>query len=200
GNSGAHSFGQWGRVRGEGVAAMAGEVGHRDVVHHAGKPVGERLLRELQREAAGRVPERGDFLFAEGGSDRDRKMAGAVQHEATARGARLQAACPRGLQLYGAKTKFAANGCDVTSLSEPGTKSRLGQERKESRHLAHGRRNGQAHDDREKPRIGLYAVHGTLKNCLILPREPLEPSGERLCFFFSSVTLEQSGENQNNYR
>jgi uncharacterized membrane protein YdbT with pleckstrin-like domain len=53
-------------------------------------------------------------------------MAGAVQHEATARGARLQAACPRGLQLYGAKTKFAANGCDVNSLSEPGTKSRLG--------------------------------------------------------------------------
>jgi transposase InsO family protein len=54
------------------------------------------------------------------------KMAGAVQHAAPALGARIQAACPRGLQPLDAKSEFAAHGCDVDSLSEPGTKARLG--------------------------------------------------------------------------
>jgi hypothetical protein len=39
-----------------------------------------RLLRKLQREVAGRVLERRDFLFVEGGTDRNRKVAGAVQY------------------------------------------------------------------------------------------------------------------------
>ena len=37
----------------EGAAEVAGEGGHEDVVHRAGQSVGERVLRELQREAAG---------------------------------------------------------------------------------------------------------------------------------------------------
>ena len=37
----------------EGIAEVAGEGGHRDAVHRAGKSLGERLLRKFQREAAG---------------------------------------------------------------------------------------------------------------------------------------------------
>ena len=37
----------------EGAETMAGEGGHGDAVHRAGKSLGERLLRKLQREAAG---------------------------------------------------------------------------------------------------------------------------------------------------
>ena len=54
--------------------------GNGNAVHRARKSLGERLLRELQREAAGRMLERRDFLFAERGADRDRKVAGGVQH------------------------------------------------------------------------------------------------------------------------
>jgi putative transposase len=39
----------------------------------------------------------GEILLSEGGANRDRKMAGGIQHEAAALGARLQAACLRGL-------------------------------------------------------------------------------------------------------
>ena len=45
----------------------------------------------LQREGAGRVLERRDLLFAEGGADRDRAVASGIQHEATPFGARLHA-------------------------------------------------------------------------------------------------------------
>ena len=38
-----------------------------------------------------------DLLLTEGGTDRDREVAGGMQHEEAALGARLQAACPRGL-------------------------------------------------------------------------------------------------------
>ena len=48
-----HSFRQRVGVRGKGAETMAGEVGHGDAVHRAGKSLGERLLRKLQREAAG---------------------------------------------------------------------------------------------------------------------------------------------------
>ncbi len=59
--------------------------------------MGERLLRKLQRKAAGRMLERRDLLLAEGGPDRDREMAHGVQHDAAALGAGLQAAGPGGL-------------------------------------------------------------------------------------------------------
>ena len=97
-----HSLGQRPGVRGRGTAEVAGEGGHRDAVHRTGKSLGERLLRKLQREAARRMPERGDFLFAEGGAGGDREMAGGVQHDATALGAGLQAAGAGGVR--------AANG------------------------------------------------------------------------------------------
>ena len=42
-------------VHGAGSAQLAGGPGSEDAVHRAGQPVGERLLRIFQREAAGRV-------------------------------------------------------------------------------------------------------------------------------------------------
>ena len=53
------------------------------------RQVTERILRIIQREAARRVFERRDFLFAEGGADRDREVASRIQHEATTLGAWL---------------------------------------------------------------------------------------------------------------
>ncbi len=44
--------GQRAGVYGRGVADVAGESGHPAVVHRAWESVGERVLRELQREAA----------------------------------------------------------------------------------------------------------------------------------------------------
>ena len=41
--------------------------------------MGERVLRELQWEAEGGTPERGDLLLVEGGTDRDQAVAAAVQ-------------------------------------------------------------------------------------------------------------------------
>jgi transposase InsO family protein len=63
-----------------------------NAVHHPRQSAGERLLRELQRQAAGRVLERRDLLFTEGGADRDRTVAGAVQHSPAAFLAGLPAA------------------------------------------------------------------------------------------------------------
>ena len=76
---------------------MAGEGGYGDAVYRTGKSVGERLLRKLQREVAGRVLEWRDFLLAERGAGGDREVAHRVQHKAPSLGARLQAACPGGL-------------------------------------------------------------------------------------------------------
>lgn len=56
---------------------------------------GNNALLPKGREVAGRVVERRDFLLSEGGANRDRKMAGELQHQAAAQRARLQAACPR---------------------------------------------------------------------------------------------------------
>src|ERR1019366_5655682 len=90
-NPGAHSFGQWAGVHCRGVAEVAGEGGYEDVVHRAWESVGERVLRELQREVARRVLERRDLLLAEGGTDSDGEVAGGIQHGAAALGAGLQA-------------------------------------------------------------------------------------------------------------
>src|ERR1017187_7314689 len=48
----AHTFGQWAGVYCRGVAEVAEQSGHEDVVHRAWESVGERVLRELQREVA----------------------------------------------------------------------------------------------------------------------------------------------------
>ena len=63
--------------------------GHGNAVHRTGKSMGKRLLRELQRETAGGMLEWRDLLFAEGGADRHRAVAGGVQHAKTPFGARL---------------------------------------------------------------------------------------------------------------
>src|ERR1019366_6654208 len=51
-NSGAHPFGQRTRVYCRGVAEVAGKAGHEDALYRAWESVGERVLRELQRQAA----------------------------------------------------------------------------------------------------------------------------------------------------
>jgi hypothetical protein len=44
--------GQWPGIRSPGVAEAACRAKHRNVAHRAGKPLGERLLRMLLRQAA----------------------------------------------------------------------------------------------------------------------------------------------------
>lgn len=67
-----------------GSAGVAGAAWYEDPVHRAGQPVGERLLRELQRQAQGRVPEAGDLLQPQGGSGDHRHLAGSLQPRAAA--------------------------------------------------------------------------------------------------------------------
>src|SRR5271170_937557 len=43
-DTGAHPFGQWAGVHCQGVAEVAGQSGHEDVVHRAWESVGERVL------------------------------------------------------------------------------------------------------------------------------------------------------------
>ena len=92
GITGAHTFGQRTRVYCGRVAKVAGSVGYEDVVHRTWESVGERVLREFQREVAGRVLEWRDLLLAEGGPDSDGAVAGGIQHGASTLGARLEAA------------------------------------------------------------------------------------------------------------
>ena len=56
-----------GLARGKSRAAVVGARGHRDALYRAGQPVGERLQRELQRQAQGRAVERGDLLLVGAG-------------------------------------------------------------------------------------------------------------------------------------
>src|ERR1019366_968363 len=97
GCAGASSLRQRPRVRRQGSAEMARRYRSEDGLYRAGKSVGERLLRELQLEAAGRVPERRDLLLDE----RDRGAGGAVasplQHRPAALFAGLPATGPRGM-------------------------------------------------------------------------------------------------------
>jgi transposase InsO family protein len=53
--------------------------------------MGEWLLRELQRQAPGRAAQWRDLHHAEGGQDRDRRLAPALQHPSPALLARLPA-------------------------------------------------------------------------------------------------------------
>jgi len=77
-------------IRSQGTAeVVAGQSGYGHALYRARKPLGERLLRKLQWQAEGSVPEWRDLLFAEGSADRDREVAGGIQHEATTPGARL---------------------------------------------------------------------------------------------------------------
>ena len=57
--------------------------GHTVIVRSAGQPVGERLQRELQRQAQGRAVERGDLLLVGGGGRAGRAMEARVQYRPT---------------------------------------------------------------------------------------------------------------------
>jgi transposase InsO family protein len=61
----------------------------KDTLHRARVSMGERLLRIVQLEAAGRVPERRDLLLVEGGADTGRTLAGSLQHHQATLFARL---------------------------------------------------------------------------------------------------------------
>ena len=61
------------------VAAVLGARGRRDALYRAGQPVGERLQRELQRQAQGRAVERGDLLLVGAGGRAGRAMEARVQ-------------------------------------------------------------------------------------------------------------------------
>src|SRR5664279_5824242 len=61
---------------------MAGFGGNQAAVHRAGEPVGKRILRIVQRQAARRMFERRDILLAEGSPRRHRAMAQVLQHRA----------------------------------------------------------------------------------------------------------------------
>src|ERR1700687_430114 len=54
--------------------------------------MGERLLRIVQLEDAGRVPERRDLLLVEGGAGAGRTLAGSLHHHPSTLFARLQIA------------------------------------------------------------------------------------------------------------
>jgi len=56
-----------------------------------GKPLGERLLRELQRQAARRAAQRGNLLQPQGSEGCNRAVASPLQHRQTALLARLSA-------------------------------------------------------------------------------------------------------------
>jgi transposase InsO family protein len=77
-------------------------VGARTRVHRARKPLGERLLRELQLQAPRRAAERGGVLQHRRGEDRHRELATALQYTAPALEPRLQAARAARRALAGA--------------------------------------------------------------------------------------------------
>ena len=66
GASRVSEVGQRTGVHREARAAVVGARGRRDALYRAGQPVGERLQRELQRQAQGRAVERGDLLLVGG--------------------------------------------------------------------------------------------------------------------------------------
>src|SRR5271168_1992374 len=71
--------------------------------------------------------ERRDFLLTDRGTDRDREVAGGIQHQAAALVAGLQAASTGGLySSHATKLKFTGPSCDVNSLIRRGTKTRAG--------------------------------------------------------------------------
>src|SRR5258708_12507703 len=76
---------------------MAGRYRRKDTLYRTRQPVGERLLRELQLKAAGRVPEWRDLLLVEGGAGAGRTLAGSLQHHPPTPFARLPIASTRNL-------------------------------------------------------------------------------------------------------
>src|ERR1035437_10224872 len=76
---------------------MARRYGSEDGLYRARKPVGKRLLRELQLEAAGRVPERRDLLLDERNQGAGGAVASSLQHRPATLLAGLSTTGTRGL-------------------------------------------------------------------------------------------------------
>ena len=96
-----HSFRQWPGVRRRCSSRMDRRRRSQDRLHRTWKPVGERLLRKLQRQAARRTAQRRDLLHIEGGADRDRNLAAALQQGASTLVAGIPTAGTRGTRLAG---------------------------------------------------------------------------------------------------
>ena len=90
-DSGAYPFRQWTGVCCPAAAGLAPRTGDQSPVYRARQSLGERVLRELQWEAEGGIPEWGDLLLVAGGPDRNRGVESSVQHGAAAHGSGLQA-------------------------------------------------------------------------------------------------------------
>jgi transposase InsO family protein len=71
-------------VHGDGDPQVDRQGGLPNALHRAGEPVGERLQRELQREAPGRAAEAGDLQHAARGQGADRGLALGVQPHSAA--------------------------------------------------------------------------------------------------------------------
>ena len=78
------------------VRRWLGRVGVETLFIEPGSPWGERLQRELQRQAQGRAVERGDLLLVGGGGRAGRAMEARVQYRPTPQ--RLRPAFPRPLR------------------------------------------------------------------------------------------------------
>lgn len=77
--SGAYPVGQRSRVLRKGGSGVARETWRGNAICSAGQSLGERIHQVIQREAAGRAAEPGDFLHAEGGPYPDRAVEAALQ-------------------------------------------------------------------------------------------------------------------------
>ena len=75
--------GQRAGVHGQARAAVVGQARCSDAIHRARKSVGERLQRELQRQAEGRVPERRNLLHTARGCRPRRAVEAALQYRPT---------------------------------------------------------------------------------------------------------------------
>jgi len=80
GRPGPPALGQWPRIHGHARAGVAGDPRRAATVHRARQPVGERLLRELQRQAPRRALGPRAIRHALGGQGAHRALAAALQH------------------------------------------------------------------------------------------------------------------------
>ena len=112
--------------------------------------------------------ERRDFLLAEGGTDRDREVAGGIQHQAAALVAGLQAASTGGLHSSDAtKLKFTGPSCDVNSLIRAGTKTRAGQWQSHEKN-----KDVSDHDDQEMFCAIIFAINKTKHSSIVTLHRP----------------------------
>ncbi len=72
---------QWSGICRQGRAGLDQGCRLEDRLHHAGKPMGEWLHRELQRAPARRAAGRRDLLLIEGSSRRRGELATSLQHQ-----------------------------------------------------------------------------------------------------------------------